>query len=172
MDKCKFSCTRIPSFGHIVGAEGLQPDPLKIDSILSMDPSSSLAVLQTFLGMVQFLSRFILDLATVAADLWKLVKKTSEFILGPEHQSAVNQIKQVSTALTALQYFDGAQPVTIQVDASQKGLVAVPLQANRLVEFASKLLMETESHFSNIEGEMSSSVWKNFIIMLAAGPLW
>ena len=89
LDKCKFRCTRISFFGHIVGAEGLQPDPRKIDSILSMDPSSTLTDLQTFLGMVQFLSRFIPNMAPAAADFWGLTKKTSEFIWGPEHQSAV-----------------------------------------------------------------------------------
>ena len=57
-------------------------------------------------------------------------------------------------APTALQYFDSTQPVTIQVDASQKGLGAVLLQANGPVEFASKLLSDTESRYSNIEREM------------------
>ena len=122
LDKCKFRCTCIPFFGHIVGADGLQPDPWKIDSILSMDPSSSLADLQSFLGMVQFLSHFIPNLATAAADLWGLTKKTSEFIWGPEHQSAVDRIKQLITAPTALQYFDSAQPLMIQVDASHRGV--------------------------------------------------
>ena len=36
LDKCKFRCTGLPFFGHIIGAEGLQPDPRKIGSILSM----------------------------------------------------------------------------------------------------------------------------------------
>ena len=62
LGKCKFRCTRIPFFGHIIGAEGLQPDPRKIDSIPSMDPSTSL-------GMVQFLSRFVPNLASIAASL-------------------------------------------------------------------------------------------------------
>ena len=75
LDKCKFKCARIPFFGHIIGADGLQPDPRKIESILSMDPSTSLASLQTFLGMVQFLSRFIPNLASTAAHLWSLTKK-------------------------------------------------------------------------------------------------
>ena len=154
LDKCKFRCTRIPFFGHIVGAEGLQPDPRKIDSILSMDPSSTLTDLQTFLGMVQFLSRFIPNLATASAALWGLTKKTSEFIWGPEHQSAVERIKRLITAPKALQYFDSTQPVTIQVDPSQRGLGAVLLQANGPVEFASKLPTETESRYSNIEREM------------------
>ena len=56
----KFKCARIPFIGHVIGADGLQPDPPKIESKLSMDPLTSLASLQTFLGMVQFLSRSFL----------------------------------------------------------------------------------------------------------------
>ena len=119
-----------------------------------MDPSSSLADLQTFLGMVQFLSRFVPNLASIAASLWALTKKTSEFVWSPEHQSAVDRIKKAILAPTSLQYFDSTQPVTIQVDASQRGLGAVLLQADGPVEFASKLLTATESRYSNIEREM------------------
>ena len=57
LDKCKFRCTHIPFFGHIIGADGLQPDRRKIDSILSMDPSSSLVDFQSFLGMAHLGSR-------------------------------------------------------------------------------------------------------------------
>ena len=119
-----------------------------------MAPSTSLTNLQTFLGMVQFLSRFIPDLASIAANLWALTKKTSEFVWSPEHQSAVDRIKKAIMAPASLQYFDGTQPVTILVDASQRGLSAVLLQANGPVEFASKLLTATESRYSNIEKEM------------------
>ena len=78
LDKCNFRCTRVPFFGHIRGVEGIQPDPRKIDSILSLDPSTSLADLPTFLGMV--LSRFIPNLIYIAASLCALTKKTSEFV--------------------------------------------------------------------------------------------
>lgn len=119
-----------------------------------MDPSTSLADLQTFLGMVQFLSRFIPDLASIAASLWALTKKTSEFFWSPEHQSAVDRIKKAIMAPASLQYFNSSPPVTIKVDASQRGLGAILLQANGPVEFSSKLLTATESHYSNIEREM------------------
>ena len=69
LDKFKFRCTRIPFSDHIIGADGLQPDLRKIDSRLSMDPSTSLADRQTFLGIVQFLSRFIPNLASIATSL-------------------------------------------------------------------------------------------------------
>ena len=96
----KFKCARIPFIGHVIGADGLQPDPRKIESKLSMDPSTSLASLQTYLGMVQFLSRFIPNLASIAARLWGLTKKTSEFVWSPEHLSAVDRIKKVITSPT------------------------------------------------------------------------
>ena len=154
LDKCKFRCTRIPSFGHIIGVEGLQPDPRKIDSILSIDPSTSLADLQSFLGMVQFLSRFIPNLISIAANLWALTKRTSEFVWSTEHQSATDHIEKAIVAPTSLQYFDSTQPVTIQVVTSQGDLGAVLLQANGPVEFASKLLTAAERRYSNIEREM------------------
>ena len=57
-------------------------------------------------------------------------------------------------APTSLQYFDSTQPLTIQVDASQRGLGAVLRQANGPVEFASKLWTAAESRYSNIEREI------------------
>ena len=90
-------------------------------------------------AMVIFLSCFIPNLANPVADLWGLTKKTNEFIWEPEHQFIVDRVKQLITAPTVLQYFDSAQPLTIQVDASKRGLGAVLLEANGPVEFASKL---------------------------------
>ena len=66
----------------------------------------------------------------------------------------MERIKKAIVAPTSLQYFDSTQPVIIQVDASQRGLGAVLLQANGPVESASKLVTATESRYSNIEREM------------------
>jgi ribonuclease HI len=119
-----------------------------------MDPSKSLADLQTFSGMIQFLSRFLHNLASISAVLWDLTKTKNEFQWHPEHQAAVDHIKQLITMPSSLQYFDGNKPVTIQVDASMRGLGATLLQDNGPVEYRSKLLTETEQRYSNIEREM------------------
>ena len=95
-------------------------------------------------SVVQFPSRFIPDLASMAVNLWALTKKTSEFVWSPEHQSALDRIKKAIMAPASLQYFDSTQPETIQVDTSHRGLGAVLPQANGTVEFASKLLTEVE----------------------------
>ena len=157
-DKCKIRCTEIPFFGHIVSSNGLRPDPQKVVAISNMDPSTNLADLQTFLGMTQFLSRYLPNLAAHSAILWDLNKRSSEFQWQPQHQLAVDKIKKAITSAGSLQYFDSTKPVTIQVDASSRGLGATLLQDKGPIEYRSKLWTETESRYSNIEREMLAVV--------------
>ena len=63
------------------------------------------------------------------------------------------------TSSSYLQYFDGSQPVTIQVDASRRGLGATLIQENGPVEYHSKILTDTEAWYSNIEREMLAVVY-------------
>jgi len=97
-DKCKIRCTEIPFLGNIISASGLKPDPQKIEAVTNMDPLPSPADLQTFLGMVQFRTRFVPKLASLSACLWDPTKKDSEFQWGPEHQLAVDKVKQAVTS--------------------------------------------------------------------------
>ncbi len=154
LDKCKFKQHQIPFYGHTLTSTGLEPSSSKIQAISSMDPSRNISDLQTFLGATQYLSRFIPNLSDKAAPLWDLTKQKHEFCWGPEQQKATQNIKEAINSFTKLSYFDNTKPITIQVDASQRGLGAVLLQEQGPIAFASKLLTETESRYSNIEREM------------------
>jgi hypothetical protein len=78
-DKCIIACNKLPFWGHLLTNEGLKLDPKKVEVISNMDPSASLTDLKTFLGIVQFFSRFIPNLASESAVLWDLTNKSSEF---------------------------------------------------------------------------------------------
>ena len=106
VDKCKIRCTEIPFFGHIISSNGLRPDPQKVEAISNMEPSTSLTNLQTFLGMTQFLSCYLPNLAAHSAALRDLTKRSSEFQWRPQHQLAVDKIKKAMTSADSLQYFD------------------------------------------------------------------
>ena len=58
-----------------------------------------------------------------------------------------------------LSYFDPSQEVTLQVDASTKGLGAAILQNGRPIAFASKALTDVEARYANIERELLSVVY-------------
>jgi hypothetical protein len=76
-DKCIIACNKLPFLGHILNNEALKLDPKKAEEISNMDPSTTLTDLQTFLGMLQFLSRFTPNLASESAVLWDLNRKSS-----------------------------------------------------------------------------------------------
>ena len=58
-----------------------------------------------------------------------------------------------------LRYFDVWKPVTIQVNASGKGLRAALLQEGCPVAFTSKALTPTEQRYANIEHELLACVF-------------
>ena len=115
--------------------------------------------LQQFLGMVTYLSAFIASLSTHTAPLQELLKKDSEFKWNSSYQEAFNKIKGLVCKDTSLCYFNVQKPVTIQANASGKGLGAALLQEGCPVAFASKALTPTEQQYSNIECELLACVF-------------
>ena len=70
----------------------------------------------------------------------RTAEKDSEFMWNPTYQEAFNQIKKLVCKDTTLWYFDIRKPVTVQVDASKKGLEAALLQEGCPVALLPKLL--------------------------------
>ncbi|KAK2709399.1 hypothetical protein QYM36_013157 [Artemia franciscana] len=63
-EKCEFSVSRVKYFGHVISSEGMQPDPDKIRAINNMPSPSCREELQTLLGMINYLAKYIPSLST------------------------------------------------------------------------------------------------------------
>ena len=57
----------------------------------------------------------------------------------------------MATTSPPLKYYNPEDELTIQCDASEKGLGAVVLQKGQPVAFASRALTDTESRYAQIE---------------------
>ena len=79
-DKCVVKSHRIKFFGNYLSSKGLEPDPDKIAAIVDMTPPINAQELPSFLGMVNYLSRYTPDLATTTAPLRDLTKKDVIFV--------------------------------------------------------------------------------------------
>ena len=106
-----------------------------------------------FLGLLTYLGTFIPNLSSLAAPLRDLLKKDSVFIWEETHTIAVTKLKEAITS-RIIGFYDVAKPISIEVDASMKGLGACLVQEGKPIAFASKTLTTTQSHYSNIEREM------------------
>ena len=77
-DKCRFRVSKVSCVGHVLSADGLNPDPLKVKVIKAMPPPGDREELQRFLGVVTYLSKFILNKSQKRAPLRQLLQKDVE----------------------------------------------------------------------------------------------
>ena len=84
-DKCAFKRDSISFYGVTLSAEGAMPDPRKIDTIKNLPEPRTETLLQSFLGIVNYLSRFSPNIAKMTCILRALLKKNTEFIWLPQH---------------------------------------------------------------------------------------
>ena len=152
-DKCFVKQEKIRFYGVVYSQDGIQPDPNKISAPTSRQE------LQTFLGLANYMGPFIPNLSTLTALLRELLKESHQFDWRPAHQEAYNKIKDSISREVTLTYFDPKKEITLQVDASLKGLGAVLLQDNKPVAFASKALTDVETRYANIERELLAVVY-------------
>ena len=158
-EKCKIRQREVPYVGHLLTAEGLKMDPRKVEAIREMPTPNSKEDVKRFLGFVQFLSRYIPGLSKVDAPLRGLEKADVLFHWDQPQQTSFEKIKELVSQSPVLQYYDVTKPVTIQCDASGKGLGAVLLQEGKPVCYASRALTDTESRYAAIEAEMLAVVF-------------
>ena len=158
-DKVQLKCKEVSFFGHTWTPGGVKPDSKKVSAILDMQPPRNVKDLQSFLGLVNYLTRYSGRLATITAPLSELTKANTAFVWSPEHDKAFKDVKDEIVTAPVLRYFDKNAETAIQTDASQKGLGAVLLQNGQPVCYASKALNDTESNYSNIERETLGVVW-------------
>ena len=87
------------------------------------------------------------------------IKENNHFTWNSDYQRAFEEIKKSITDKITLTYFDDNKHVTLQVDASTRGLGAALLQDGKPVAFASKALTDVETRYANIERELLAVVY-------------
>ena len=65
-------------FGMILSRDGVLPDPSKIEALKRLPEPKDEKLLQSFLGMVNYLSRFDPNIANMMHNLRELLKKGSD----------------------------------------------------------------------------------------------
>ena len=114
---------------------------------------------QRFMGMLNYLAPYIPKLAESAYHLRDLLKKDVPWTWEPSHRKCFNKLKSMITVDACLKYYDPTGTLTLEVDASQKGLGAALTQDGKPIAFGSKTLTECQSRYSNIEREMLAIVY-------------
>ena len=126
-EKIQYKKNEVEFFGETYTTDGRKADPKKIEAIANMPNPTNKKEVQTFLGMVQYLSKFSPRLSELSEPLRYLVHIHVPFIWQAEHTQAVEAIKKEIAQAPILKYYDPKKPIVLQTDASVKGLGVVLL---------------------------------------------
>ncbi|XP_037028486.1 uncharacterized protein K02A2.6-like [Bradysia coprophila] len=162
-NKCVFGATEIDFLGHHLSTDGIRPMSSKISAVKEFRDPRTTEEVRSFLGLVNYVGKFIPNLATTAEPLSKLNRKGAHFRWEDEQKDAFEKLKNQLTSDTVLGYYNVNDRTQIIADASPVGLGAVLIQFKecgpRIIAYASRSLTKIERKYSQPEKEALALVW-------------
>ena len=149
--KIQFKQSQVSFYGHCWSKHGISPDPKKIQAMNHMEFLPDKETMRSFLGMINYLNRYSVLSAHLAAPLSALTHQATDYKPGKVHFENFNQLKVEISNMKALPYFDLNAETTLQTDASKKGLRACLIQKGKVICYASRALTKTEHRYQNLE---------------------
>ena len=158
-NKLQYKKTEVDFFGEMYTIDGHKPTQTKISMINTMPEPSSKKEVQSFISIINYLSKYSARLSELSVPIWELSKERVPFNWGPQHREVFEVIKKELVKVPILAYYDPNKETVLQTDANIKGLGACLLQNGKPVYLASNALTETQKGYVAIKLESLAVVW-------------
>ncbi|XP_062534340.1 uncharacterized protein LOC134203485, partial [Armigeres subalbatus] len=152
--KLKLCQTSVKFYGHVLTDQGIQPDESKVATIRGFPTPTNRKEVHRFVGMVNYLSRFLKSLSANLANLRNLIAETTPWQWSSVEEEEFNQVKRLVADTGTLRYYNANQPLIIECDASCFELGVVVFQPDGIIGYASRTLTPTERNYAQIEKEL------------------
>ena len=160
--KCVLFKTPIEFLGHLVSADGIEPQPEKLAAIRDWPTPHCLRDVRAFYGLCSYYRRFVRNFADVAEPLSKLTKKGVPFQWTDETQTAFERLKTALLETDTLAYPHPDLPCILDTDASDVAVGAVLSQVVNGVEkpiaFFSRVLNGAQRNYCPTRRELLAAV--------------
>ena len=164
--KCQFKREEVRFFGMVLNRQGIVADPAKIEALIKLPESKTEPLLQSFLGMINYLSRFEPKVADLTHRLKSLLKKSNEFSWTNAHSDDFKKLIQIMcNNPKLLRYYRPDLDLYLETNASGVAigmalLLSEQNDRNSLypIAYGSKTLTDAETRYANIEHELLGMV--------------
>ena len=119
-EKLDLRTNAITFLGHRISSKGLEPDPTKVQAITQMDPPTNVRQLRTFIGMVNYMAKFLPKL--YLKPLTNLTKKEVPWNWSTAENDAFENIKSQLTTAPVLVFYNPSKELTLENDVSDYGI--------------------------------------------------
>jgi hypothetical protein len=155
--KCVFRVPAGQLLGFIVSHRGIEVNPEKIKAILDISRPNDLKDVQRLIGCMAAVSRFISRLGEKALPLYKLMKKSDEFVWTDEADAALKDLKRVLSTAPVLAAPEDQEPMLLYMAATNRVISIIIVVerkeeaqeygVQRPVYYVSEVLMESKQRY-------------------------
>ncbi|CAB3244910.1 unnamed protein product [Arctia plantaginis] len=167
--KCVFNGKSIQFLGHELSASGVKPLDKYIKTIETFRSPETIEEIQSFLGLINFVGKWIPNLSTLTEPIRQLLRQKvhknaniTAFWHNPQAE-AFAKLKDCLSKIPTLGYYDPKDRTQVFADASPVGLGAVLIQYDnnepRIIAFGNKSLSDVEKRYCQTEKEALALVW-------------
>lgn len=163
-DKCYFMLPQVQYLGHIISRRGIQPTEEKVEAIRNAPTPTDVQQLKSFLGLLNFYSKFLPRAATRLAPLYLLLQKRQPWTWGLPQRQAFQAAKHLLTSSALLAHYSDQKELIVACDASSYGVGAVlshrePDGTEKPIAYASRALAPAERRYSQLDKEALAIVF-------------
>lgn len=163
IDKCVFYQSEVQYLGFKITNNGITIDEKRLEQIQEFPKPKNLKTLRGFLGMINYYSKFVPNLAEKERPLIELLKKNEKWIWDERRIKAFNQIKNEFYKNISVYVPNFKEPFLLRTDASEYSIGGELVQMQRKEEvpicFVSRMLRGPEVRYSVGEKEMLAIVY-------------
>lgn len=156
--KSAFGVSEGKLLGHIITKDGVKVDPQRVEAIKQVSLPQTKKALQSFLGQINVIRRFIPNLVEVIKPILKVLKKDVKFEWSDDGRKAFKAIKEAIVKSLVLVSPNYAKEFQFFSFASEETIAGVLLQRNdekqeQPIAFMSKTLQNSELKYSTMENQ-------------------
>ena len=172
-DKCSFAHQSTEYLGFIIDKNGSRPTHKYKSKIINVPKPNTKKQLQRFLGMVNYLHKYIPSLQLQLKPLYHLTEKNVKWNWTNECNESFESIKTQISSIDLLVHPDFNKPFEVICDASEYGIGCVLAQRYgsvlKPVQFCSKLFSKTQQNWHMSEQEIYAVIyavekWRSYLI--------
>ena len=163
-EKCSLFQDSVEYLGHTINAKGLHTTNKKVKAILDAPSPRNLSELRSFLGLLNYYSRFLPNVAATLHPLHALLRTGQPWMWSQNCEAAFQAAKEALVGAPILAHYDPDLPISLAGDASTYSVGAAISHTmqdgtERPLAFASRTLTASERNYSQVEKEALSLVF-------------
>jgi hypothetical protein len=113
-------------------------DLSKVRDVLDWKPPTSVTQVCSFLGLVGYYQRFILNFSKISKPITKPLKKGNKYVWSKDCEEAFKTLKKLLTTSPVLAQPNIAKSFDVYCDTSSTGLGCVLMQEERVISYSSR----------------------------------